>query len=793
LLRFHRIAVLKGLKMQNLFRDLRLAFRTLCKTPGFTAIALAMLCTGIAINTAGFTVVNTLLHKPLPFPDPQQLVVLLEYDTVKHEQTAVSHDAYVEWRREAGSFQSMGAVRPRDFSLGGEPMRGAEASSGLLGTLGLKPILGRFPLAEEEQSAANVAVISEGLWRDRFASDPGIVGRKLALDGGSYEIVGVLPRINRYYYAGYQVWVPLHVSPKERAERFLQIVGRLRPDVSLGQAQAEMDVIAKRRATEGNQGSATAIQVRSMADGMLHVLPGYLILLAILGLVLLVICANLAGLQLARAAKRQKEVAIRVALGATRGRVLRHLMGEGFLLSLSGGAASLMFLVWLKRLLIAAVPQLAEIDFDWNVILFNLLISALTGVAFGLAPALAVSKMAVSDVLKGISAGTLMSQKRIRGVLAVGEIAVAVILLAGVGVLIRSFVSLHHVNTGFETRNLLTFHLTIPDSRYPAAEQKVRFLRESLVQVSQIPGARAVAAASQLPLSGSISKLRVREPGSGEFQLVTGRRSVVTPSYLTTLGTPLLEGRDFTEMDGPNQSRVAIVNQKMASLLWPGASAVNRHLEVEGQSVLTVVGIIQDVNQDLMKQAFPEILVPDRQEPMPHMSFLVRTSDDPEALITEVRRRIAAIDATVAVSGTQSVEEIIEGYFPRVLIFGIAGFAAVTLLLASIGLYGVISHLVGLRIQEIGIRLALGATKADIARLVMRSGFRLTVFGTAIGLGLSLVVGYLLSLALFGVRSFDPLVLGGVAVVVAIVSTLALSAPALRASRLSPIQVLRNN
>jgi predicted permease len=779
--------------MYGLTGDLRCAVRALLKTPGFTAIALGMLSCGIALNTAAFTAVNTLIKSPVPFPDPEQLMWVGGQDTGRHEPTGLSCVDVERLGHGVTSFRSIGGLQSCDFSLKGEALAGARISAGLLPALGLSPLYGRFFSESEYQGEGpGVVVIGERLWESRFGRDPGVLRRTIELNGQSFTVVGILPRIFRSYYASYDVWTPLVPTAQERELRSLQGLARMKPGVSEDRCRAEVQMFSERLGHEYPQTNAEwTARISSVAGAMAHVLGGYVVLLIVLALVLVVICANLAGLQLARAALRQKDVVVRLALGASRWRVMRHLLCEGVILSLISGTLGVLLTIWVRRVIIATVPHLRELVIDEWALGFTLVVTILTGLVFGLIPALTVSRADLQLALKTGSLNAVASQKRVRGFLVVGEIAIAVALLACAGVLVRSFSSLHGVNPGFDYRNLLTARVSLPETRYGEPATRVRFVRDFLERADRSSGVLSSAATADLPLSGGVKTLKLRVEGETAFRSMGGRSNVISPSYLKALAVPLVEGRGFTEADTSDSGPVVLVNRKLAETLWPARSAVGRQLELEGQRPVTIVGVIENVNQDLTFPVFPEVLLPHSQNPRAVMQFLVRTRSDTGSVIPALRQELSRIDPALGLAGLQSMEDIITGYFPPAIIIGLGAFAGITLLLASLGLYGVVSHLVALRRQEIGIRIALGAPKSHVIRLILGDGARLIAIGTGIGLVAAGGVGRLLSSVLFGVPPFDAPLFGFVALLVVVVSIAAAFVPTLRATRLEPVLVLR--
>lgn len=780
--------------MDSLLSDIRYAARSLWKIKGSTAIALMMLSGGITLVTAAFAVVNLFVTKPLPFPEPTSLIWLTPYDGASHSYAAASLED-IEYWRQAKSLDSVGASRLRQFSLSGTPARGAEVTAGLFETLGIEPIHGRLFVTEDfRPDSTRVVVLGEKSWEKSFGADPGIVGREILLEGETFVVVGVLPRIFRSQYASYELWTPLRMAPEHRSERSLTAIGRMKKGVLLAGCQAEMQVLSGRlAASDPGSHSGWETRVGLMAGMMSGALTLYSVLLAIVILVLLVVCANLAGLQLARAAACQKDIAVRFALGATRLRVVRQVLVEAALVGVTSGVLAFLLTAWVRQILLGTVPQLRELELDLRIFGFALVVSALSGLLFGLAPALVLSRTRLSEVMKAGSPGGGGSRSRLRSILVVGEIAAAVTLLAGVGLLIRSFVSFQQADPGFSVNNLLTASVSLPDSRYRDGASRTRFYREVLMRVEQLPGVTAAGATSELPLTGGIKTLRLRGQGAKEFQSVGGRVQMISPGYLSVIGVPVYQGRALSEEDGAGGFPVAIVNRKLSDTLWSGETAPGKYLEIEGQKPMLIVGVVDNAKQDLTSPAFAEVMIPYAQAPPSMMSLVVRTAGDPESgsIISGLRDEVRKMDSLLAVASIQSMEDIIDGYFPLAVVLGIASFAAVALALAALGLYGVISHVVALRSREIGIRMALGATRMGISRLILQDGLRLAVIGLSLGLVCGIALGRLLSGFLFGVPRFDPAILSSIATLALLVSLLALLIPANRAGKLEPVRILR--
>jgi putative ABC transport system permease protein len=786
-----------------MLQDIRHALRLLLKSPGFTAVAVVMLALGMAVITAVFSAVNVLVTQPLPFKDSERLAVVSERNLAKGTTSAVSFANYADWREQNQVFEEMGAVQERSFNVtsgeGPESLRGARASVAFFAALGFKPVLGRGFLPEEERPGRErVVLISDSLWQRRFGSKPEVLGLELTLDGESYTIVGVVPRIHRSFYAGCDVWTPLLAEngAADRANRSLQVVARLKPGLTFERAQVAISTIARRleqQYPESNAGWGVAVfSMREMS--LADVLPAFLILLTAVGLILLIVCANIANLQLARAAARQKEVAVRMALGASRLRIVWQLLTEGLLLAVTSGGLGLLLVVWIRTALIATVPELAEIGVDARVLVFTVLISLVTGLVFGLAPALSASKPDVNEALKaGARSVAAGSGRRLRNALVVSEMAVALVLLVGAGLLIKSFVQLRKADPGFRTQNLLTMHLSLPQLKYAKAQQRTAFYRQVVERAAVLPGVQSAAVMSALPLTGTnlalsfeIEGRTPRAAGDSLFAAYT----IAGPEYFRTLGIPLRRGRHFTQQDREGAPPVLIINERMAQLHWPNEDPIGKRIRLAGSQWSTIVGVASNAKQILVRPPSPEMFVPHAQDPSPNMALAVRTTAQPMSLLAAVRGEIRALDLDLPVSYIQSMEDVISGYFPGAMVVGIACFCGAALFLAALGLYGVISHLVTQRTREIGIRRALGAQRSDVVKLVVRQGLRLAALGAVLGLAGGLALARVLARALFGVKTSDPMVFASVTLVLMAVALAASYIPARRATQVDPIVAL---
>ncbi len=786
--------------------DLPYAVRLLLKRPGFTALSIATLSLGIALNTAVFSVVNALLRRPLPFPEASRLVLLSERDVKNGAHSGVSYPTYLDWKDQSRAFEELGAVQERNFNWtgAGEPERvhGARGSLSFFRALRMKPVIGRtFLPSEDSFGAGRVALLSEGLWRQRFQSNPDILGRPVLLDGESYTIVGVLPRIDRSFYAGCRVWVPLVVDSERgnRAMRAFQVVGRLKPGVSVQQSAAEMDTLGRRLQQQHPETyagwSAVALSMERLSVS--EVLPGFLILLTAVGLVLLIVCSNIASLQLTRAASRRKEIAVRMTLGASRGRLIWQLLTEGLLVALTSGGVGLLLTIWVRSVLIASIPELDTLKIEGTVLAYTLFISCLTGLVAGLAPALTASKVDINATLKTEGRGFAgNSVHRMRNILAISQMAVALILSVCSGLLIASFVRMHRADPGFRTANLVTMSLSLPQSRYEQPHQRVAFYRQALERIASLPAVQQTAAASAIPLTGTNDRL---SPELDGIPAQPGVRpplvnyTVVSPGYFGTMGIPLLRGRQFDPQDREGARPIAIVNHRLAQTCWPGQDPLGRRIRFPQGPWRTVVGVVADTRQILVRPADPEVYVPHAQDPSPEMALIVRSAGEPSSLIPSIRGAIRTLDRDQPVSSIQSMEDIVSGYLPGAMIAGSLIFAGVALLLAALGLYGVVSFLVTERTQEIGIRMALGATPGNVRRLVLTQGLRLAAVSAAFGLAGALALTRVLSRALFAVGATDAGIFTAGTLVLLCAALAASYFPARRATRLDPMAAVRSN
>jgi putative ABC transport system permease protein len=803
----------------DLSQDLRYGLRMLLKNPGFAVVAIVALALGIGANTAIFSVVNTVLLRPLPYKNPERLVMVWEENSKQgfpRDTPAAAN--YIDWRDQNHVFEAMAAMAEISFNLtgAGEPERidGQRVSASLFRLLGVNPELGRTFLPEEDHPGGNhVVILSHALWQRRFGSDRAIVGRSINLDGQSFTVVGVMPRNFQFPNRTDQLWVPIAFSAKEAGERgnhYLQVIARMKPGVSLQQAQAEMTTIATRLQQQYPQtNTSIGAVITPLHEHVVgNIRSALLILLGAVAFVLLIACANVANLLLARAAVRQKEIALRLALGASRSRMTRQFLTESVLLSAFGGGFGLLLTIVgldvLKRFIPPNISQVQAIAIDTKVLSFTILVSVATGLLFGLAPAAQLANSDLNDTLKetGRDMAAGAHGNRIRGFLIISEVAVSFLLLIGAGLLINSFIRLRHVDPGFRSENLLTMKIVLPETRYPDKQRRSLFYDELLRRVETLPGVASEAVATNLPLTSSGNSVGIAiegraDPAPDRVPIVIMR--VISPSYFKTMTIPLLEGRVFTEADKADSPPAVVISETTARRFWPGESALGKHIKI-GQSTspqpwLTVVGVVKDVRQfELITEPKLQMYLPYQQigffEPR---ALIIRTNFDPLSLAGTVRQTVWEIDKNQPVSDISSMEDIVADSVARqrfsMLLLGI--FAGLALLLAAVGIYGVMSYSVAQRTREIGIRMALGAQRSDVMRMTIGQGLRLVLMGVAIGLVGAFVLTRVMSTLLFGVSPTDPLTFITISTVLVSVALLASYLPALRATRVDPISALR--
>ena len=799
--------------MDTLLQDLRFAVRTLRKAPGFTAIAVICLAIGIAANVTVFSPVNALLLRPLPFADPDR-VTSLYMTQLRHGQDegSWSYPDYRDLGDGGGAFAATGIVTERSWNLGGidEPERvpGARVTASLFPLLGLRTVVGRGFRADEED-AGKVVILSHGLWRRRFGSDAHVVGRTVTVNGEPYTVVGVMQPGIRFPETA-EMWLPLEPGEAKdhREWRMYHVIGRLKPDVTVAGAQANVAAITRRlaeRHPDTNTGWGGWVQpYRENVAGEAR--PVLLIMLGAVGFVLLIACANVANLLLAKASARQKEVAVRLALGATRRRVVRQLLTESLILALMGGAAGALLGAWgvdgIVRMLPADLPFWMVLDVDRTVLLVTFVVTVVTGVVFGLAPALQASSLSLTETLKDGALGSTAGARagRLRNTLVVAEIALSLVLLAGAALMIQSFLRTQSANLGFDPAGVLVLETSLQGPRYEGDTAPAGAYRALLERVAAAPGVERVGAVAILPVRSCCSFIGYfpegkRYPrGEGPSSLY----NVVTPGFFGAFGMRLLAGRTFDNRDGMGAPRVAVVNRTFAEREWPGQDPLGRRFKIDNpdDSVwVTVVGVVGDVVQrEVQTESRAQTYVPHAQNPWRTMSLVARTSRDPAAAAPAVRREIRAFDKDLPVARVATMRQVVRErmFQPRVYgtMFGI--FAAAALLLASVGLYGVMAYTVAQRTHEIGVRMSLGAQPRDVLRLVVRDGARLTALGLAIGLPAAFGLARLLRGTLYGVSPSDPATFVGISILLTTVAIVASYLPARRAARVDPMEALRS-
>ena len=802
--------------MSGLLQDVRYGLRTLRRSLGFTTLAVLTLALGIGSTTVIFSVARGVLFRPLPFREPERLVLVQDRQPPS-DDTPVSYPEFLSWRESIGSFEGLAASFNSSCALTGagepEEIWSVRASSSLLPLLGIEPVLGRsFRPEEERRDSEPVGIISDSLWKRRFGSDPGVVGRTLTLDGRATTIVGVLPpRVagvlpaDSLFGQGRDIWLPLRLDTTVAPPglHFMRVIGRLRPDLDLPRARAEVeaaaDLLKKQQKTDHG---VTIMALQEHVAGRLR--PALLALLGAVSLLLVIACANVAGLLLARSAGRRTEIALRMALGAGRLRMVRQLVTESLVLSCLGGILGLILSYWGLDILVAScrdfLPRADEIAIDAAALAFTLLISLLTGVLFGLAPAAQISG---SDLERGLreggrSAGAGGAAGRLRGVLVVGEIALSLVLLVGAGLLAKSFARLLSTDKGFDPENVVSFSLSLPHGVYPRTDQQSRFFEQTLDRLAALPGVSGAGAISELPLGGSGTNGAFRvegrdDPPGSEPQ---AEKRIVSPDYFRVLRTPILAGRGFTAQDRPGSPAVAIINDALARRLFKGQDPVGRRLEFnwETQGWQEIVGVVGDVKQyGLQEEMLPTIFVPHAQRPEPAMAVVVRSSLRPDQLVPEIRRQVAALDRDRPLIQVRTMEQVIADSVAdrRLPMLILGGFAVAALLLGAIGVYGIVGYSVAQRTQEFGIRMALGARRSDVVRMVLGQGLRLALCGLLIGLAGSLAVARLITGLLFGITPADPATLAATSLLILGVALLACYIPARRAARVDPMVALR--
>ena len=806
--------------MRTVLQDLRYGLRTLAKAPGFTAIAIVTLALGIGANTAIFSVVHAVLLRRLPYPEPQRLVVVVEHH-IHHGDMSVSWPNFLDWRERSRTLSSLAAYRLNQMTVSGtqEPamLQIGEVSASFFPLLGARAQLGRaFLEAEDRPGVAPSVVLSDELWRSRFGADRGVVGRVVRLDALPHTVVGVLPPGFAFFPQHVDLYRPIGLYGAEKSwlsrgnHAGENVLARLSPGVTLAQARTELAGIMRRlerQYPDSNSGQTTSIV--PLSESLFHEVQTALwTLLAAVGLVLLIACVNVAHLQLARAASRHKEFAIRAALGAGRGRIVRQLVTESLIVSGLGGILGLLVASWtvgpLLRLAPAAIPRLAETRIDPGVLVFTLVLSLATGLLFGLTPAVSASRpdpqAALSEGGRGSTSGR--SRQRFRTGLFVSEVALAFVLVIGSGLLIRSLLRVQAISPGFNPEHVLALDVSLPEAKYAERPDRYRFFHQAVENLRPLPGVQAASAVYCGPLAGrcwgSVYILSDR-PAPAQSELPTAAWNVIEPGYFSTLQIPLRQGRVFTEADGATAPEVVVVNETFARKWWPNGGALGKRVKQGFPKDQTpfreIVGVVADVRQEgLDVPARPEVYLPWAQNAPSSMTLLVRVAGSPGSIAKAAVAAVHAVDSEQSVSAIKPLSDYLaESVASRRFTTLLLGFfGALALILASVGIYGVVAFGVSERRREIGIRTALGARPADVLALVIKGALRLAAVGMAAGGVAALGLSRFLASQLFGIGPSDPATFGGVALLLAAVVLAACVIPARSALRVDPNTVLRD-
>ncbi len=809
--------------LDALFQDLRFAFRMLRKSPGFTTVAVLTLALGIGANTAIFSVVYTVLLKALPYPQADRLVMVYEnvrLPNYQNDRNEVSPGNFSDWTKQNTVFENVAAYRNRSFNLTGtgEPLRieGELVTTNFFTTLQIEPLIGRAFVPEEDRpGASHVVVMADSLWETSFGSDPQILGKKLLLDGETYEVIGVMPPGFHFPDLDDQLWVPIALSPAERENRgshYLGVFARLNRGVTLQRAQAEMFVIARHlTALYPNSNTGQTVNVIPLQEDLAGpVRPTLLVLWGAVGLVLLIVCANVANLLLARASVRQREVAVRLALGASRRRLLRQLLTESTLLALCGCAFGLVLARWgvsaLKLLAAQRLPRTDEFSLNVYVLVFTFAIAILVGLISGLAPALQTGRESVHETLKSSSRESATgSRLRVRNLLVVAEIALGVVVVIGAGLLLRSFLRIEQAPLGFQPQGVLTFRAIPRGQRYSDVSQRSAFYQQAIERIDALPGVQSAAAVTFIPLTfarGSKGFTIEGRPPIEPGQIPMAGYDVVTPGYFATMHIPLREGRDFSWSDTRGNQPVIIINEAMANKYWPQKDALGKRLRQGGPDDnkdpwLTVAGVVGDIREfDPLTPPRPTLYFPITQFPDPGgilRDWVVRTVGDPLSVASSIRTAIWSVDKDLPITRVRTMEEVrslsIAAQRLNLLLFAL--FAALALVLATVGIYGVMAYSVAQRKREIGIRVALGARRNDVLKLVLAQGFRLAVLGLLLGVIAAFALTRLMASMIYGVSSTDATTFLTVALLLSFVALAACYIPSRRALRVDPMVALR--
>ena len=814
--------------METLIKDIRYAVRSLSQRPAFTVIVVLVLALGIGATAAIFTVVNAVLLRPLPYPEADRLVRVyssLQHENVRESGGTVFAPDFVEWRAQCQTCEHLGAYTlawPSNLTGGAEPdrVRVSRVSDDLFATLGIQPLLGRTFAPEEvarpvftsesTEPVNNAVILGYSLWQKRFGSDKSVLGKTVKVEGDDCTIVGVMP-------AGFKfpdeadAWLPVSLGTK-RDNRFLQVVARLRTAVTPAQASAEFATIAARLGQEfPDTNQLLSVEVVPLQQSIVgDVRPALLIFLSAVSFVLLIACANVASLLLARAATRQREMAIRSALGASRWKIIRQLLSESVLLSLVGGGLGLLLAVWILNLLVAAaphqIPRLTAIEIDRWTLAFTFLLSVVTGVIFGLAPAWRAAKPDLNSTLRE-SSGQMAggARQRLRSVLVVSEIALSLVLLIGAGLLVKSFARLRSTPLGFESRNVLTASITLPEASYPTMPSVKSYYQESLARIVARPEVQAASIVNALPLGNGGVRIRGNltiEGEPAERKGLWANKVGIGPDYFKVMSIPLLKGRPFTDRDTADAPGVVIISESFARIAWPNQDPIGKRLNIGfgGETWREVVGVASDVKQGEIGERSsvslyqPFLQVSDKRRWfLGDMTFVVRTTAEPQSFAGTLRSELATIDRDLPLYNVKLLNQVVGEQFtdPAFYTMLLGSFSALALVLAAAGIYGLVSYATTQRTHEIGIRMALGACTRDVLRLVIRQGMTLVAVGIAIGIAGSFALTRVLTKFLYQVTATDPATFVAISLLLALIAFLACYVPARRATKVNPLEALR--
>ncbi len=806
--------------MESFWQDIRYGLRMLLKAPGFSLVAIAALALGIGANTAIFSVVNAVILRPLPFEESNRLMMVFHsYPGIGLSRATISPVTWDYYTRNMKSFESMGVFTsykvPRNLTGSGDPerVRSAGVSGGFFQTLRARPMLGRtISEGDDQPGHERVVVLGYGIWKNRFGADRGIVGRTITLDGNNYDVIGVMPAEFQYPSTS-ELWVPLAFTPEERQKvqvEYLNMIGRMKPGVTRQQVDAEMAAMTRGiRETYAKEFEGDTSGWHVIAEPMTDVIRGdlrrpLLVLLAAVGCVLLIACVNVANLLLARATARHKEIATRLAIGATRLRLIRQLLTESVVLGIVGGVFGLMLgsagVQVLLRLLPIELPTFIKIDVDPMVMGFTLAVSIGTGLLFGLVPAFQISMPRLADELKEGRSQVGSSRHRLRDLLVIGEMGLAVLLLIGGGLMIRSFVRIQQTRFGFDTNNVLTFAVSLPQQKYKDPSRTIAFADQALQRINNLPGVESAATGSSLPLEGGwTSSYEIQgksiQPAPHTFF------AVVSPQYFRTLGIQLLRGRTFTESDRENSQLVAILDERAAKQYFGNENPIGQHILYgrmgqQKPEPWEIVGVVAPVKHSdtIADETKGQTYLPYTQEVVPGYEFAIRTKGDPAAIGASARSAIHEIDPEMPLYDVRTMEERMAENLaqPRFNTVLLGVFGGLALVLAAVGIYGVLSYTVTQRTHEIGLRMALGAQQGDVLKMVMNHALRLAGTGIAAGIVAALIASKALATLLFHISRTDPVTYIGIVVILGGVALLASFAPARRATRVDPMVALRN-